>query len=137
MSRIFAQCLDASGARQWPDTGLVVSDAPGEQVTPALVAGDAGTVIVAWMNATGSGERPYAQALDAGGQRLWGANGVAAGGEIPSSSGAVAGAAANTGESSGESTATEASAISTTTRSRPARRMLIPVEKAATRPADA
>ena len=90
VSRIFAQCLDASGARQWPDTGLVVSDAPGEQVTPALVAGDAGTVIVAWMNATGSGERPYAQALDAGGQRLWGANGVAAGGEIPSSSGAVA-----------------------------------------------
>lgn len=82
VARVFAQRLDAAGVRQWPDTGLIVSDAPGGQTVPVVILGAGGVVIVAWLQGVPGGMSPYAQTLDVSGARLWGPNGIAAGNAV-------------------------------------------------------
>lgn len=92
VSRVFAQRLDASGVPQWPDSGLAVSAAAGNQTMPLAFPGAGDRVIVSWMNGVAGGVRMMAQALDPTGAPQWGAAGVVAG-AVVSESDVPAGAA--------------------------------------------
>jgi hypothetical protein len=70
---IFAQRIDGSGARMWPDSGVAVCVTPEDQGYPRLVPDGQGGVIAAWQDGRAIA---YAQRLDATGAPLWAANGV-------------------------------------------------------------
>ena len=75
---VYAQRLDATGVAQWPDTGVAVCLAAGEQLDPVAAPDGAGGAIVAWADGRSGGTwHIYAQRLDAGGVRAWADGGVA------------------------------------------------------------
>lgn len=80
---IRAQQLSATGLRQWPDTGVVVSprtsgmDNPG--ANSAIATDMTGGALIAWGDRREGTCRVYAQRLGATGAEQWTANGVALG----------------------------------------------------------
>src|SRR5262249_33391913 len=58
---LLAQRLDASGVRQWSDAGRNLSNAPGQQLGPAIAADGGGGAIVAWKDARSDAGDIYAQ----------------------------------------------------------------------------
>jgi hypothetical protein len=84
---IYAQRIDGNGAPQWVANGVAVSAKSNDQVNPLLVSDSQGGAIIVWNDyrnaATGRGEANggnsniYAQRVDAAGNMLWSADGVA------------------------------------------------------------
>ena len=67
---VYAQRLDASGARQWTDDGLTIATEAFEQRQPALVADGLGGAIAFWKDKRSGGWDLYARHLGAGGTPL-------------------------------------------------------------------
>ncbi|OGF17990.1 MAG: hypothetical protein A2W00_15065 [Candidatus Eisenbacteria bacterium RBG_16_71_46] len=87
-ARIYAQRLDAAGARLWPDTGVVVCAASGMQIFSQMVSDGQGGAIVCWSDGRGTDMDIYAQRVDATGATQWAADGIpvcSAPGEQPES----------------------------------------------------
>jgi hypothetical protein len=61
----------------WRAGGVPITLAAGDQTAFAIVADGSGGAVVAWQDDRGAGNRIYAQRLDAGGNALWTADGVA------------------------------------------------------------
>jgi hypothetical protein len=72
---IFAQRLDASGARTWPAAGAPVCVFGGTQQTPQIVADGTGGYVIVWSDLR-SGSAIYAQRLDSSGAPIWTVNGI-------------------------------------------------------------
>lgn len=75
---IYAQRVDAGGAVQWTANGEPVASLAEHQLTPQIVADDAGGAIIAWADYRSAGHYDlYAQRIDASGVAQWATNGVA------------------------------------------------------------
>jgi FlgD Ig-like domain len=74
---IFAQRINASGARQWLPDDVSVCNDPNDQRSSTMVSDGAGGVIVAWEdNRGGAGYDIYAQRMGPSGTAAWTPNGV-------------------------------------------------------------
>ncbi len=75
---IFAQRVDADGVPQWATDGVPLCELDFNQHNPAIVSDDQGGAIIVWQDHRG-GSTPdvYAQRVDADGNPLWDADGVA------------------------------------------------------------
>lgn len=81
-SDIYAARFTSTGtlAPGWPDSGLVVCAAPGNQTGPAIISDGAGGGVVTWMDYRGGSDpRIFAQRITGAGGVAggWGSNGVA------------------------------------------------------------
>ncbi len=74
---LYAQHLDAGGKPLWNATGVIVSNAAGNQYNPRMVSDGAGGFIVLWEDSRSGVYNLYAQRVNASGTSLWTANGVA------------------------------------------------------------
>ena len=72
---VYAQRIDASGSIQWEPAGIPICTEAGQQTFPQLVSDDAGGAIITWEESSRNGL--YAQRVNAGGDTLWAANGLA------------------------------------------------------------
>ena len=73
---IYAQRLNAVGTPLWAANGVVVSDAPNNQLEPQAISDGAGGVLVAWDDERPGGLAIFAQRLDDTGKTLWAADGI-------------------------------------------------------------
>ena len=78
-SDIYAQRVSASGVVMWTPGGVVLCNAPGDQMTPTIVPDGVGGAIVTWEDFRDLvlGSSIYAQRVDASGVVQWAPNGVA------------------------------------------------------------
>ena len=74
---IYAQRVDAHGAPLWTTNGVPVCTVTNNQYAPVLVSDGAGGAIIAWYDFRAMTYDIYAQHLDADGNALWTAGGVA------------------------------------------------------------
>jgi hypothetical protein len=75
---IYAQKFDANGNALWTANGVAVCTYTNDQENPRLVSDDNGGAIIVWQDyRSGANYDIYAQRLDANGNALWTANGVA------------------------------------------------------------
>jgi len=75
---IYTQKINASGAAQWAANGIVVCNDPNTQEEPQLVTRASGGAVFLWTDSRNSFQQDiYTQAMDAAGNPLWIANGVA------------------------------------------------------------
>ncbi len=74
---IYAQRVDAWGNPLWSAGGVAVCGAAGQQMNAAIVSDGAGGAIIAWQDSRSGNYDIYAQHIDASGDPLWPANGVA------------------------------------------------------------
>ena len=77
---IYAQRFDADGDTLWPPGGLPICLNGKTQISPQITADGSGGAIIVWedmRNDSTSGDDIYAQRIDAGGDTLWTADGVA------------------------------------------------------------
>jgi hypothetical protein len=75
---IYAQRLNALGVIQWNRDGLLICDAPNNQIYPQLIGDGMGGAIIVWDDFRGGDDDDiYAQRVSASGTVLWTANGVA------------------------------------------------------------
>ncbi|UCF05807.1 MAG: T9SS type A sorting domain-containing protein [bacterium] len=75
---IYAQRIDAAGTVQWTADGIVICNSGQSQVYPQVVADGSGGAVIAWSdNRNTLDSDVFAQRVDAGGNVLWTANGVA------------------------------------------------------------
>ncbi len=75
---VYAQRLDAKGAALWPENGVAVCLAPANQEGITIAGDGSGGALIAWMDRRNDFGDIYAQRVNAHGQMLWAANGVAA-----------------------------------------------------------
>lgn len=77
---IYAQRLDLAGAAAWGANGRAICTSANDQRTPRVVDNGLGGLIVAWTDSRNSTTQTdvYAQTLDASGNPVWAAQGVAA-----------------------------------------------------------
>ena len=73
---ICAQHIDANGVCRWTENGMVVCNAPGEQLYPETILLDRGAVIIVWYDRRNESMDIYAQKVSAGGVTLWEPNGM-------------------------------------------------------------
>jgi hypothetical protein len=74
--RLYAQHLDATGARLWSEMGIPVSAAASAQFVMRIISDGEGGTIVTWFDSRNNFPMIYVQRLDAGGKSLWKADGV-------------------------------------------------------------
>ncbi len=75
---VYAQRLNGNGAAQWAPNGVVVSNATGNQDTPAIASDGAGGALLAWQDLrSGVTYDIYAQRIGPTGTMMWAANGLA------------------------------------------------------------
>jgi hypothetical protein len=76
---IYAQRIDANGTVQWTANGVAISTASHDQINPSVREDDFGRAVITWedFRAGGTYADVYAQRVDASGNTLWSANGVA------------------------------------------------------------
>ena len=74
---IYAQRVDGDGKLLWGKLGQPVCTAPRDQLSPRILLDQAGGAIVAWQDDRNGNFDIYAQRLDAAGNPLWSADGVA------------------------------------------------------------
>jgi hypothetical protein len=75
---IYAQRIDASGARQWAANGVAVCSAPYAQAGQRMVSDGAGGAVIAWADIRSGGSYDiYAQRIDASGSPQWATGGSA------------------------------------------------------------
>jgi hypothetical protein len=73
-SALYAQRLDENGDIQWPENGVVVSDAIGLQTDPRMISDGAGGALLAWTDGRDTANtnfNVYAQRLSASGDTHW------------------------------------------------------------------
>jgi len=75
-SDIYAQRIDASGAIQWPETGVAICATSGNQYNPTILSDGSGGAIICWRDMRDTYNRLYAQRVSAAGAVLWTADGV-------------------------------------------------------------
>ena len=76
---VYAQRLDATGARLWPATGAVVCNVYGSHSFPAIAGDGRGGAMLVWEDErTGQGTDIYAQRLDSLGVQAWTVGGLGA-----------------------------------------------------------
>jgi len=73
---IYVQRFDASGAALWTTDGIAICTSPTEKDHSEIISDGAGGAIVAWTDWR-NGRDVYAQRVDANGDTLWAADGVA------------------------------------------------------------
>jgi len=72
---IYAQMLDAAGARSWgSDVRVNSDDNPADQTLPSVAISDNGVAIVAWQDKRNSRREIFAQKLTGSGVKLWSAD---------------------------------------------------------------
>jgi hypothetical protein len=77
VSDLYAQRLNASGAKAWAPDGVPVCVAAGQQFFIQAIPNGSGDMIALWMDKrSGTDFDLYAQRVDATGTSLWTANGV-------------------------------------------------------------
>jgi hypothetical protein len=76
-SDLFAQRIDENGGALWPADGVVVCDAPQDQVLQQMVSDGAGGVILGWWDFRSDNGDIYGQRIDSNGSPRWTANGLA------------------------------------------------------------
>ena len=74
---LFAQRIDASGAPLWGSDGVTICNAATQQRNYHVVPDGFGGAVIAWQDSSAGGANIYAQRVDADGNVLWTANGVA------------------------------------------------------------
>jgi hypothetical protein len=74
---IYAQRLDQDGNAHWAVNGVAVCTASGDQEYPMIIQDGTGGVIITWHDDRSGEDDIYAQKLDANGNTLWQADGVA------------------------------------------------------------
>ena len=74
---IYAQRIDANGNVLWTADGVPISTAANSQERPAIVSDGNGGAIITWYDSRSSNYDIYAQRIDANGNVLWTADGVA------------------------------------------------------------
>jgi len=77
---IYAQRVDTNGNTQWTVDGVAIRRIAGSSAwSPQITEDGAGGAIIAWQDDRAGGANPdiYSQKVDAGGNTLWAANGVA------------------------------------------------------------
>ncbi|MBU8922374.1 MAG: choice-of-anchor D domain-containing protein [Bacteroidales bacterium] len=72
---LYAQRIDATGQQKWATNGLLVGDDPSGYSKEQIVSDGAGGAVIVYYAYGSSGH--YAQRIDASGNLLWGASGVA------------------------------------------------------------
>ena len=78
-SDIYAQRVDAAGARQWADDGVAICAAAGVQYSPMISSDGAGGAVVTWEDGRGGSYLDiYSQRVNASGTPQWTSDGVAA-----------------------------------------------------------
>ncbi len=78
VERIYAQRVDASGAVQWTENGVLICPGTLRQAFPVIVSDSAGGAIIAWDDIRSETKVDiYAQRVDASGALQWEADGVA------------------------------------------------------------
>ena len=83
---MYAQRINAGGAVQWTTDGVAISTAANTQGAAAIISDGSGGAIITWHDSRGTGFDIYAQRINASGDILWIANGVAICGAINSQS---------------------------------------------------
>jgi hypothetical protein len=74
---LYAQRMNDAGTTQWPASGVVVTDAANNQLSPKLAPDGAGGAVIVWQDyLNGSDFDIFAQRLDTNGATQWLANGV-------------------------------------------------------------
>lgn len=75
---IYAQKIDKNAVVLWPDTGVVICTADGNQWRPWHISDGSGGAVIAWEDARISNEEKdiYAQRIDSDGNVLWQENGI-------------------------------------------------------------
>lgn len=73
---IYAQRIDAAGARRWVISGLALCAATGDQTKPQIVSDGAGGAIVTWEDNRAGNTDVYARRVDSTGSPLWALDGV-------------------------------------------------------------
>ena len=77
-SDIYAQRVDTNGNPQWTPDGVAIRSIAGSSAwSPRITDGDAGGAIIAWQDDRSGNVDIYSQNVDAGGNTLWAADGVA------------------------------------------------------------
>jgi hypothetical protein len=76
-SDVYVQRIDAGGSVLWTAGGVAISTATGDQLDPYIVSDGAGGAIITWRDYRDGGLDIYVQRIDAGGNVLWTADGVA------------------------------------------------------------
>ena len=74
---IFAQRIDNNGTTLWSPDGVPICTAPGAQADPQIRADGSGGAILTWRDARDGNYDLYAQRVDANGNMLWDADGIA------------------------------------------------------------
>ncbi|UCD20260.1 MAG: hypothetical protein JSU64_03740, partial [candidate division WOR-3 bacterium] len=74
---VHVQRVDANGDTLWQGNGLGCSSSSDEGIYPEIVSDGSGGAIVTWHELTSNGGDIYVQRISAGGDTLWGQNGVA------------------------------------------------------------
>ncbi len=73
---IYAQRINASGAKLWGENGTVVCDFTEYQVTPKVFYNGSNGIYVVWADRRAGDWNMYAQQLNLSGDRQWNSNGV-------------------------------------------------------------
>ncbi|MEQ1831411.1 MAG: T9SS type A sorting domain-containing protein [Candidatus Eisenbacteria bacterium] len=74
---VYAQRFGPMGGRSWPENGVAVGVAPGNQMFPSAAPDGVGGAYVIWSDGrSGAGSRAFAQHVAANGDRLWGESGM-------------------------------------------------------------
>ncbi|MCK4353305.1 T9SS type A sorting domain-containing protein [candidate division WOR-3 bacterium] len=73
---IYAQRIDSSGVTQWTTNGVVICDAPSNQMYPRTVSDGSYGAIIAWKDLRSGNADIYVQRVDASGTVKWTPNGV-------------------------------------------------------------
>lgn len=74
---IYAQRVDANGTTLWAADGVAICTEGGYQVKPQIISDGSGGAIITWEDYRSVEGGIYAQRIDANGDILWTANGVA------------------------------------------------------------
>jgi len=75
--RVVVQHINSDGSMSWGADGLTLASMIGRKSTPVLTRDEAGGIIVAWSDQRDDEGDVYAQRVDADGNPLWTADGVA------------------------------------------------------------
>jgi len=74
---IYAQLMDSTGKPRWPNQGIAICKAAGDQWEPRLIADSSGGAIILWKDNRSSSSDIYAQRVDSNGKIQWTPGGVA------------------------------------------------------------
>jgi len=75
-NHIYAQFLSSTGATQWVNNGLLISNFTNAQLNPNIVGVTNNEAVIVWQDSTANGWDVYTQKINTAGNIQWGTNGV-------------------------------------------------------------